>query len=145
VDVIEHESGEYFRIIAVNVRAGSREVKSWQQPLLEPVAPGLLVLLTRRVDGVLHLLVQARAAAGAMDRIEVAPTVHCMPHSHRDADPALWPRYLDYVTSVSPDQVRYQAWLSEEGGRFMSAKNRYMIVEIDDSFPDYEPPTFHWM
>jgi oxidase EvaA len=144
-DLIEHEAGEYFRIIAADIRAGNREVASWKQPLLEPVAPGLLALLTRRVDGVLHVLVQARASAGAMDRIEVAPTVHCMPHSHRDADPALWPRYLDYVMGIDPMRIRYQAWLSEEGGRFMYAKNRYMIIEIDHTFPDYEPPTYHWM
>src|SRR5947207_12348905 len=70
---IVHESGEFFRVIAVDVRAASREVSSWSQPLLAPVEPGLLALLTRRVNGVLHVLVQARPAAGTLDVVEVGP------------------------------------------------------------------------
>jgi oxidase EvaA len=144
-DEIAHVDGEFFRIVAVSVRAASREVTSWTQPLLAPVAPSLLVFLTRRVHGVLHVLVQARAAAGALDIVEIAPTVHCMPNSWRDADPSRRPRYLDYATNADPGRRRYDAWLSEEGGRFLHAKNRYLVLEVDDDFPAEEPDNYCWL
>jgi oxidase EvaA len=133
-DDIAHTNGDFARVVAVDVRAASREVSRWTQPLVAPVAPGLLVLLTRRVEGVLHLLVQARPAPGAVDMVEVAPTVHCVPHTYRDVDRARWPRFLDHVTQADPGQIRYDVWLSEEGGRFLSAKNRYLVIEVDDDF-----------
>jgi dTDP-4-dehydro-6-deoxy-alpha-D-glucopyranose 2,3-dehydratase len=142
---IAHVDGEFFRVVAVDVHADSREVTSWTQPLLAPVAPGLLAFLTRRVDGVLHVLMQARAAGGALDMIEVAPTIHCMPHAYRNFDRTRQPRYLDYLREADPLQIRYQAWLSEEGGRFLGAKNQYLVLEVDDEFPIEEPDNFCWL
>ncbi len=144
-DEIAHDSGEFFRIVAVAVRAASREVSRWSQPLLAPAAPALLALLTRRIAGVLHVLVQARAAAGALDIIEIAPTVHCMPHSWRDVDPVRRPRYLDHVLAADPLRWRYDTWLSEEGGRFLHARNRYLILEVGDEIPLEEPTSFCWL
>jgi dTDP-4-dehydro-6-deoxy-alpha-D-glucopyranose 2,3-dehydratase len=144
-DEIAHVGGEFFRVVAVDVRAASREVARWTQPLIAPVAPGLLVLLTRRVGGVLHLLVQARAAPGALDMVEIAPTVHCVPHTYRDVDRARWPRFLDHVARAGPEQVRYHAWLSEEGGRFLAAKNRYLVLETDDDFGLDENDNYCWV
>ena len=144
-DEIGHIDGEFFKVVAVDVRAASREVASWSQPLLAPVAPGLLALLTRRIHGVLHVLMQARAAAGALDMIEIAPTVHCMPHTYRDMSRSDWPRYLPYITDADMRQIRYHAWLSEEGGRFLHAKNRYLVLEVDEDFPLDEPENFRWL
>jgi oxidase EvaA len=144
-DEIAHEGGEFFRVVAVDVRAASREVASWSQPLVAPVAPGLMAFLTRRVLGVLHVLMQAKAAAGALDMIEIAPTVHCMPHTYRNLDQSAWPRYLEYVVDAEPGQIRYHAWLSEEGGRFLHAKNRYLVLEVDDDFPLEEPDNYCWL
>ena len=142
---IAHDSGEFFRVVAVDVRAGSREVTSWTQPLIAPAAPGLLALLTRRIGGVLHALVQARPAAGAIDLIEVAPTVHCMPHTHRDQPEGRRPLFLDYVLEADRLQIRYDGWLSEEGGRFLHAKNRYLIIETDEDFPEDVPEQYRWV
>jgi dTDP-4-dehydro-6-deoxy-alpha-D-glucopyranose 2,3-dehydratase len=144
-DEIGQVDGEFFKVVAVDVRAASREVSSWSQPLLAPVAPGLMAVLTRQVHGVLHVLMQARAAAGALDMIEIGPTVHCMPHTYRDMDRSQWPRYLDYVVDADPRRIRYQAWLSEEGGRFLHAKNRYLVLEVDEDFPLDEPENFRWL
>lgn len=142
---IEHESGEYFSIVGVDVRARNREVSAWMQPLLLPVAPGLLVFLTRQIDGVLHVLLQARPAAGALDIVEAAPSVHCTPHTHRVAGPGEGPRFLDYALLADPSRIRYDVRLSEEGGRFLRADNRYLIVEVEDEFPEVDDAQFMWV
>jgi len=142
---IEHESGEYFSIVGVDVRARNREVGSWMQPLLLPVAPGLLVFLTRKINGVLHVLLQARPAAGALDIVEAAPSVHCTPHTHRVAGLDDGPRFLDYATHALPGRIRYDVRLSEEGGRFLRADNRYLIIEVEDDFPEVDDAQFIWL
>lgn len=142
---IAHVGGGFFRVVAVHVRAGSREVSSWSQPLVTPMAAGLMVLLTKRVHGVLHMLVQARPAAGAMDLIEIAPTVHCTPDTYSTVDRTHWPTYLDYVLTGDSRRNRYHAWLSEEGGRFLHAKNRYRVIEVEEDFPMDVPDNYCWL
>jgi oxidase EvaA len=144
-DRIAHREGEYFSIVGVDIQAGNREVGTWMQPLLLPAAPGLLVLLTRRINGVLHVLLQTRPAAGALDIVEVGPTVHCTPHTYRQLDPDERPRYLDYALGAAENRVRYQARLSEEGGRFLNADNSYRIIEVDDDFPLELPDGHLWL
>ncbi|WP_406568035.1 NDP-hexose 2,3-dehydratase family protein [Dactylosporangium fulvum] len=144
-DEIAHVSGGYFSIVGVDVRAKDREVGAWMQPLLRPAAPGLLAFLTRRIDGVLHVLLQARPAAGALDIVEAAPTLHCTPQTFRTLPTAHRPQFLDYVLDVPARQVRFDTWLSEEGGRFLHAVNRYQIIEVDDRFPATPPPNFMWL
>jgi dTDP-4-dehydro-6-deoxy-alpha-D-glucopyranose 2,3-dehydratase len=142
---ISHTEGEYFSIVAVDVRAENREVSAWMQPLLLPVAPGLLVFLTRQINGVLHVLLQARPAAGAKDVVEAAPTLHCTPHTFRDMAPGIGPQFLDYVLAAAPEQIHYDTWLSEEGGRFLHARNQYQIIEVDADFPVEAPTNFMWL
>jgi hypothetical protein len=142
---IEHESGDHFSIVGVDVHAQGREVSAWMQPLLMPVASGLLAFLTRRIDGVLHVLLQARPAAGAMDVVEAAPTVHCTPWNHREVPAEQRPRFLDYALAAGPGQIRFDTLLSEEGGRFLHAVSRYQIIEVDDAFPAEAPEGFIWL
>ncbi|MDX5459255.1 NDP-hexose 2,3-dehydratase family protein [Micromonospora tulbaghiae] len=144
-DEIAHVSGKYFTVIGVSVLAGSREVRSWQQPLLAPVAPGVLALLVKRIAGVLHGLVQARADAGSLTGVELGPTVQCQPVNYRDLPPRERPRYLDLVPAPGEARIRYDVVQSEEGGRFHHARNRYLVVEVGDEFPVEAPDDFRWM
>lgn len=140
---IEHADGRYFRVVASSVWATSREVTGWSQPLLEPCGMGVACFLACQVDGVWHVLAQARAEPGFAYSVELAPTVQCNPanHAHLPADQQ--PRFLGQVLTADPARVRYEAVLSEEGGRFRHAETRYMVVEVDEPFP--APPEYRWV
>ncbi|MEV0926332.1 NDP-hexose 2,3-dehydratase family protein [Streptomyces spongiicola] len=142
-EAIEHEDGRYFRVVAVSVRAGSREVVHWDQPLVEPVGLGVAAFLVREIGGVPHVLVHARAEGGFLDTVELAPTVQCTPGNYAHLPPADRPPFLDTVLNAPPSQVRYQAVLSEEGGRFLNARSRYLVVEAGDA-PLEPPPAYIW-
>jgi oxidase EvaA len=129
---IAHEAGRYFKVIATTVRASNREVASWSQPLVEPVDEGLVALVVARIGGVVHALMHARVEPGYRHVVELAPTVQCavgnyhgLPASHR-------PAFLDLVLDAPAESVRYDVLLSEEGGRFYHAQNRYRVVEVAD-------------
>jgi oxidase EvaA len=128
-----------FRIVGVRVAAGNREVSSWSQPLLEPRGQGTATFIARPIDGVLHLLVHARRQPGLRDVVEMGPTVHLPP----DEEPAAADRYAE--AAADPGRVRFDAVLSEEGGRFLDARTRYRVVEAGPDFPVEVHPDYHWM
>ncbi len=143
---IEHELGRYFRVVAVAVEAGSREVGGWTQPLIEPRGLGVTAFLTRCVDGVPQLLVHARVEGGFLDTVELSPTVQCLPDNHAWLAPEDRPPFLDTVLRARPEQIRYEAIHSEEGGRFLNAESRYLLVEADDAdVPEVLPPGYRWV
>ncbi len=142
---VAHRDGKYFEIVGVDVTASSREVSSWTQPLLAPTGPGVAAFVVKRIAGVLHILVQARVEAGTVNVAELAPTVKCAPDNYRDVPAELYPPYLDYVTSAPPQRVLWDVVLSEEGGRFLAAECRYLIVEAGEEFPLDVPPNYRWM
>ncbi|MGW2055536.1 NDP-hexose 2,3-dehydratase family protein [Streptomyces sp. NPDC001840] len=149
---VEREDGRFFRVVAVAVEAGSREVGGWTQPLFEPTGRGIAAFVTRRFQGVPHVLVQARVEAGLYHGVELAPTVQCVPENHAHLAPEDRPRFLDVVLGAPRERIRYEAVHSEEGGRFLNAESRYLIVEAPDTptapgtpeVPDTAPPGFHW-
>ncbi|NEE05749.1 NDP-hexose 2,3-dehydratase, partial [Streptomyces sp. SID7499] len=63
-ETIEHDEGRYFKVVAVSVRAGNREVTGWTQPLFEPVRNGIAAFVLRHFDGVPHVLAHARVEGG---------------------------------------------------------------------------------
>jgi oxidase EvaA len=142
---IHHEDGKFFRVIAVCVAAGNREVPAWTQPLVQPREPGILALILKPFHGVVHLLVQAKVEPGNFDIVEMAPTVQCLTGSYRDAPPRDRPPFLDAVLNARPDQVVLDTLQSEEGGRFYQEANRNMAILVGDEFSAEVPPNFMWM
>ncbi|BDM71245.1 NDP-hexose 2,3-dehydratase [Streptomyces nigrescens] len=140
---ISHESGRFFDVVGVSVEAGGREVARWSQPMIAPYGTGVAAFLVRRFRGVLHILAHTRVEAGYLDVIELAPTVQCTPANYELLPPEARPRFLDTVLGAPRESIRYDTVLSEEGGRFHHARNRYLIVETDAEVrPD--DPEFRW-
>lgn len=140
---ISHPSGRFFSIIGVGVRARGREVGAWMQPLLQPHGTGVIGLLVADIDGVLHALMQVQAEPGLLDTVELAPTVQCTPRNYEILPARARPPYLDRILDAAPEQIRYDTILSEEGGRFYHARNRYVIVETAPFAPD--DPAYRWL
>lgn len=141
---IYHESGQFFSVIAVSVQAGSREVFSWTQPLLKHSSYGLIGFLAKKINGVLHFLVQGKPEPGNLDIIEMAPTVSCSGAEYRMQQPNK-PPFLDIFMNASADQIKYSTIQSEEGGRFYHWQNKNMIVELRDSTSIEIPENYKWM
>ncbi|MCR6488751.1 NDP-hexose 2,3-dehydratase family protein [Amycolatopsis sp. OK19-0408] len=139
-DHIQHVDQRYFRVTGVSVEAGNREVTSWMQPLFEPVGLGLCAFLVRHFGGVPHLLVHARAEAGLLDTVELGPTVQCTPDNYVHLPVGDWPPFLEFVRRAGVDRIRYSAVHSDEGGRFLNAESRYLLVEADEADAGTEPP-----
>lgn len=141
---ISHESGLFFDVVGVRVRAGGREVDQWTQPMIEASGAGVVAFLVRQIGGVLHVLLNARVEPGYVDVIELAPTVQCKPENYRNLPSRARPLFLDQVLHARPEQIRFAATLSEEGGRFFRTRNRYLVIEVELE-ADLRHPDFRWM
>jgi dTDP-4-dehydro-6-deoxy-alpha-D-glucopyranose 2,3-dehydratase len=143
-ETIHHETGKYFRVIAVDVEIGNREVVHWTQPMVEPAQEGLCAFVCKELDGLLHFAVQAKLECGNHDIIEFAPTVQCLTGNYRQTKEGALP-FLDYVLNVPNEQIYFDALQSEEGGRFYREQNRNMIVIAGDEIADELPTNYIWM
>ncbi|MBB5855641.1 NDP-hexose 2,3-dehydratase family protein [Amycolatopsis umgeniensis] len=143
VEAIEHEDGRFFNVRAVAVKGSNREKISWTQPLLESVGEGVVAFLMREIEGVPHVLVHARADAGFLDTVELAPTVQRTPLNYAHLPAENRPPFLDFVQDAPRSRIRYEAVHSEEGGRFLNARARYLVVDADGTIDP--PPGFAWV
>jgi oxidase EvaA len=144
-DAIARDDGRFFRVVAVAVEASNREVTRWTQPLVAPNSEGIVAFLVRPIKGVLHVLAHARVEPGYLDTVELAPTVQSAAENYRHAPASARPPFLDYVLRADRAAIRYDAYQSEEGGRFYHARNRYMIIEADDDIAAEVPPDYLWL
>lgn len=142
-DSVARADGRFFEVVGVSVRASSREVVSWSQPLVAPRETGVVTFLTRRFSGVRHVLVRARVEAGYRDVVELAPTVQCAPGNYLAGDDQ--PPFLDEALDPPADRVLFSTVLSEEGGRFYHAQNVYQLVAASDRVPSVEGDDFRWV
>jgi dTDP-4-dehydro-6-deoxy-alpha-D-glucopyranose 2,3-dehydratase len=143
-DEIYHKDNKYFKVIAANVTIGNREVTHWTQPMVESAQEGLIAFVVKRINGVIHFIVQAKVEAGNLDIIELAPTVQCLTGNYRETGEGKLP-FLDYVLNVNKNQKVFDTLQSEEGGRFYREQNRNMIIIAEDDFPNELPKNYTWM
>ncbi|MFJ9821244.1 NDP-hexose 2,3-dehydratase family protein [Streptomyces sp. NPDC101151] len=136
----------FFRVVAVSVEGANREVPGWTQPIFEPVGLGVVGFAYRVFDGVPHVLVHARVEGGFLDTAELGPTVQYVPANYAHLPAEHRPPFLDLMLNADPARMRYAAVHSEEGGRFLNAESRYLLVETDESTtPTQAPPGYHWI
>ena len=141
---IHHKENKYFKVIAVDVSIGNREVTHWTQPMVESAQEGLIAFVVKQINGVIHFIVQAKVEAGNLDIIELAPTVQCLTGNYRETGEGKLP-YLDYVLNANANQKVFDTLQSEEGGRFYREQNRNMIVLAEDDFPNELAENYTWM
>jgi oxidase EvaA len=140
---LRRNDGQYFKVFGISVESDSREVPSWTQPMVQPVEPGVSAFVTKRIDGILHFLVQARMEPGVWNLIELGPTVQFLPGTPVDEErPAFM---LDEVLRGTPGTTRHRSTQCEEGGRFYRYETENIVIELDEHDEPPVPPNYTWV
>ena len=145
---IKHDSGGFFEIIGVNVsRTRDREVgeKGWSQPIIAKNPGGILGLLMKKINGVPHYLIQAKAEPGNIEKIQLSPTLQATTSNLLKAHGGNKPLFAEYFDDNSKCKIIYAKWQSEDGGRFYLKSNYNMIVEIEPEKEIEIPDSFMWL
>ena len=145
---ISHDSSGFFQVIGVKVsNTFDREVgkKGWTQPMIAKNPGGILGILMKRIDGIPHYLLQAKAEPGNIGKLQLSPTLQATTSNLLKAHGGSKPLYAEYFDEENNPNIIYAKWQSEDGGRFHLKSNYNMIVEIKEDEELKIPDSFIWV
>lgn len=132
-DRIRHDSGKFFSIDGIRVATNYGIKSEWDQPIINQPEIGLLGFLTKKIDGVLHFLVQAKIEPGNINVVQLSPTIQATRSNYLRIHGGKKPSYLEYFTGEKNVTVLLDQLQSEQGARFLRKRNRNVIVEIGEN------------
>ena len=141
---ITHSTGHFFSILPISIKTNSRKVEHWQQPIINQPEFGYLGFITKKINGVLHFLVQAKIEPGNLNKVQLSPTLQATKSNYTRKHKGKKPKYLDYFKNLS-NKIIYDQLQSEQGARFLKKRNRNIIIEIDENEEIKIFDEFIWM
>ena len=145
---VKHESGGFFQVIGVKVtNTFDREVgkKGWTQPMIAKNPGGILGIIMKRINGIPHYLLQAKAEPGNIGKLQLSPTLQATTSNLLKAHGGSKPIFAEYFDEENNPKIIYAKWQSEDGGRFHLKSNYNMIVEIKENEELKIPDSFIWV
>ena len=142
---IVHESGQFFAIQGLRVYGDSPDAEAWDQPVILQNEIGILGFLAKRIDGILHLLMQAKIEPGNINLVQLSPTLQATRSNFLQVHGGRVPRYLDYFRQSESMKTFFDQFQSEQGMRFLDKRNRNLIVEHEDGHEVEENEDYCWM
>nr|AXL05594.1 NDP-hexose 2,3-dehydratase [uncultured bacterium] len=130
-----HDSGRFFAIEGLSVRTDHREVAHWTQPIIRQPETGILGILVKEFNGVLHCLMQAKMEPGNVNLIQLSPTLQATRSNYMRVHHGKPIPYLEYFTSPWRGRVLVDVLQSEQGAWFLHKRNRNMVIEVTGDIP----------
>ncbi|TCP53440.1 oxidase EvaA [Tamaricihabitans halophyticus] len=141
--ILRHHSGKFFTVEGVQVDVPSAAIPHWDQPIINQPEIGILGILVKEFDGVLHLLMQLKAEPGNCNGIQVSPTVQATRSNYTRVHGGSAIPYLDYFRERERHRVLVDVRQSEQGSWFLSKRNRNMVIEVAEDVEVLDG--FHWL
>lgn len=127
-----HTSGRFFSIEGLQVNTDYPTPATFHQPIINQPEIGILGILAKRFDGVLHFLIQAKMEPGNINLLQLSPTVQATKSNYTQVHRGRRPRYLEYFLERTRNRVLVDQLQSEQGSFFLRKRNRNIIVETEE-------------
>ncbi|GAA4107596.1 NDP-hexose 2,3-dehydratase family protein [Streptomyces sp. NPDC048491] len=127
-----HDSGGFYTIEGLRVHRDTGPVATWDQPIIHQPEIGILGIVTKEFDGVLHFLMQAKMEPGNFGGLQLSPTVQATRSNYRRVHSGRAVSYVEYFTGEHRPRVLADARQSEQGSWFYRKRNRNVVVEVTD-------------
>ena len=109
----------------MKVKSNTREINSWDQPILNPIKKTTYILLIRIINGRYHFLLDVKYEPGIIKNKIFTPTFsHLQIKKNK--------KILGNLIKRFNGKIIHRSIQSEEGGRFYLAQNEYIIVKLLD-------------
>ena len=118
---------------------------STQQPILLQNEIGYLGILCKEIEGVLHLLMQAKIEPGNINKIQISPTIQATKSNFTQKHGGNRPDYLDYFLDTGKYCIVVDQIQSEQSSRFLGKRNRNIIIVVDKDTDVEVMPNHRWM
>ena len=128
-----HDSGGFFSVRGLKVQTNVGPVAEWTQPIIDQPEIGVLGIVTKKINGVLHFLMQAKAEPGNINTYQISPTVQATRSNFTGVHGGKSIPYIDYFLHEGKANVIVDQLQSEQGSRFYRKRNRNVIVRVGDN------------
>ncbi|MBN2310969.1 MAG: NDP-hexose 2,3-dehydratase family protein [Candidatus Hydrogenedentes bacterium] len=130
-----HQSGKFFTVEGIRVETDFGPIREWSQPIINQPEIGILGILAKKFDGVLHFLMQLKMEPGNIALVQLAPTLQATRSNYSRVHQGSEPPYLSYFLDRAGSRVLVDVLQSEQGARFLRKRNRNIIVETSKDVP----------
>lgn len=137
---INSELNRHFELVGVKASIESREVSSWYQPIVRDNVPKIYAFLMKKINGTTQVLTQLIEEDFNWSGPELGPTFHAV-----ESQWQLFEKLKVLKLSEKNCQIIYDKYQSEEGGRFLEQKNRYILIKVNDSVKINKNKKQQWM
>ncbi len=127
-----HDSGRFFSIEGARIKTNYGTVYDWSQPIINQPEIGILGIITREINGILYLLMQAKIEPGNIHYVQLSPTLQATRSNYTQVHRGEMPEYLEYFIDNLKSRVLLDQLQSEQGARFLKKRNRNIIVEVNE-------------
>lgn len=138
---LAHESGRFYSVEGMEVREGDGVVLS--QPIINQPEIGILGILVKEFDGVLHCLMQAKFEPGNVNIRQLSPTVQATRSNFTRVHQGGSTPYVEYFNGSERGRVLVDVLQSEQGSWFWRKRNRNIVVQVSEDVPLRED--FCWL
>lgn len=143
---ISHKSREFFSVIGVDVsNTSKREVGGWNQPMIRQKEGGILGILYKKINGIRHYLLHAKAEPGNIHKLQLSPTLQATYSNLKMSHGGKKPKFAEYFENTGKGRVIYSRLFAEDGGRFYLKVNQNMLVEISEDENINIPEDYVWL
>ncbi len=142
---LRHSSGKFFSIEGIEIDTSWGNVNQWSQPIINQPEIGFLGIITKKINGILHFLMQAKIEPGNINFVQLSPTLQATKSNYTKVHKGRAPLYLEYFRGEKSGQTRVllDQLQSEQGARFLKKRNRNIIIEVAGDIEVYD--NFCWL
>ena len=116
-----------------------------EQPIILQPEIGYLGIICKKINGVLHFLMQSKIEPGNINTVQLSPTIQATKSNFTQKHGGSKPAYLEFFLSVSPEKFLVDQIQSEQSSRFLHKRNRNIIRVLDDDEEIEILPSHKWM
>jgi oxidase EvaA len=138
-----HSSRKFFSIEGLSAKTNWGAIGEWDQPIINQPEVGILGIVVKKFDGILHFLMQAKIEPGNVNIVQLSPTVQATESNFTQVHKGKKTKYLEYFLDRSKGKILIDQLQSEQGARFLKKRNRNVIVEVDEDIPLHD--NFCWL
>lgn len=114
-----------------------------EQPIIYQPEIGFLGIICKKINGIVHFLMQAKIEPGNVNCVQISPTIQATKSNFEQVHGGDKPAYLEYFQNASQYTVILDQIQSEQGSRFYKKRNRNIIIKVDDTVEVLD--AFRWM
>lgn len=140
---IQNKDNTFFEISGIREVVDLTKIK--EQPIYIQKEIGYLGILAKRINGVLHFLMQAKIEPGNINKVQLSPTIQATYSNFTQAHGGNRPKYIEYFINKESYFVVVDELQSEQSSRFFKKRNRNICLLLKDNENIIESETHRWL